>query len=285
MDLKEYYNFPEGTKPVMVHTPTFNEDNVDLPCLSDMSYIFYYWKGTKAPPLNTSDVTILTGCLSYSKKLNDIDGLAYWNTFNVTNMSYLFSNSDLLNYLDPIENWYTSNVTNMSNMFNGCNKLTSIKPIENWNVSKVTDMNSMFYGCSGLTSVDLSNWNTSKVTTMSGMLNGCKNLQSFSSIDCGGLTIKNTQPIYMVTGNYEYLTDVGGFLNMKMSCDHTYGLAKCPNLTYESCINILNGLYDFTSAGETPNSNQGKLKVHSNFLTTVGDDIAIGTSKGWTINS
>ena len=67
--------------------------------------------------------------------------------------------------------------------------------------------------------------------------------------------------------------------------DGTYSFDKTPNLTYESCINILNGLYDFTGNGETPASNQGKLKVHSNFLTTVGDEISIGTNKGWTITA
>lgn len=56
-----------------------------------------------------------------------------------------------------------------------------------------------------------------------------------------------------------------------------------PNLTYESCISILNNLYDFTGNGETPNSSQGKLKVHQNFLGKVGDKISIGINKGWTI--
>ena len=58
-----------------------------------------------------------------------------------------------------------------------------------------------------------------------------------------------------------------------------------PNLTYESCISILNNLYDFTGNGETPDNNQGKLKVHPNFLTTVGDEISIGVAKGWTISA
>ena len=64
-----------------------------------------------------------------------------------------------------------------------------------------------------------------------------------------------------------------------------YNLNSLPNLTYESCINVLNGLYDFTGNGETPSSSQGKLKVHQNFLDKVGDEISIGTSKGWSITA
>ena len=70
-----------------------------------------------------------------------------------------------------------------------------------------------------------------------------------------------------------------------MNWNDNYGLVLCPNLTYQSCINILNGLYDFTGNGETPYSSQGKLKVHQNFLNAVGDEISIGTNKGWTITA
>ena len=80
------------------------------------------------------------------------------------------------------------------------------------------------------------------------------------------------------------VTKMGGFL-MKASSNDNYGLVRYTNLDYESCINILNGLYDFTGNGETPTASQGKLKVHQNFLDLVGDEISIGTNKGWTITA
>lgn len=80
------------------------------------------------------------------------------------------------------------------------------------------------------------------------------------------------------------LTDFGGLINLKQSITSN-GFNNMPNLTYESCINILNGLYDFVGNGETPTSTQGKLKVHQNFLNLVGDEISIGTNKGWTITA
>ena len=84
--------------------------------------------------------------------------------------------------------------------------------------------------------------------------------------------------------NNTKLVNVGGFLNMRSKWDDSYGLSKLPSLSYESYINILNGLYDFTANGETPTSNEGKLKLHSNafnLLTT--DDIARATGKGWNL--
>ena len=72
-------------------------------------------------------------------------------------------------------------------------------------------------------------------------------------------------------------------MNLKCSLTNDKNLKQLPNLTYESCINVLNGLYDFTGNGETPNGDQGQLKVHQNFLDKVGDEISIGTNKGWQI--
>ena len=79
------------------------------------------------------------------------------------------------------------------------------------------------------------------------------------------------------------LTDFGGLIGLKCRLIGDYNFIKTPNLTYQSCINILNGLYDFTGNGETPTSNQGQLRVHPNFLTTVGDEVSIGVQKGWSI--
>jgi len=81
------------------------------------------------------------------------------------------------------------------------------------------------------------------------------------------------------------LTYFGGYIGRTESMESNYALNKCPNLSYESCKSILENLYDFTGNGEVPNSSQGKLKVHSNFLTAVGDEISIATDKGWNVYS
>lgn len=193
-------------------------------------------------------------------------------------MSFSFAYSSI-SMLYPLD---TSNVTNMGYMFSNCKNLISVGL--DLETNNVTQMNSMFSNCTNLTKVDLSNWDTSNVKSMDSMFNYCSKLKSISSINCSGISTKNYYPIYNIN-EFSVLTDVGGFIGMKMSWDNTYGLVKCPNLTYESCINILNGLYDFTGNNQTPTSSQGKLKVHSNFLTLVGDEISIGTGKGWVVTA
>lgn len=192
-------------------------------------------------------------------------------------------------------------ITNMRYFFTYCEKLTTIPFID---TSKVTDMYGTFANCSSLISVP--NLNTSNVTTIDSIFANCKNLTKFPEIDtsnvksigyfiqnCTSLTsvpALNTSKVTNVAllfGSSELpnLTDFGGFIGLKASINNDYGFKKTPNLTYESCINILNGLYDFVGNGVTPSAVQAKLKVHPNFLTTVGDELSIGTNKGWTITA
>ena len=218
------------------------------------------------------------------ESLTSLEPIKNWDVSFVNDMSYMFDSCESLTSLEPIKNWDVSFVNDMSYMFGGCSNLTSLEPIKNWNTSSVYSMGNMFRNCRNLTSVDLSNWDTSRVTDMGAMFFNCYGLTSLSSIDCSGVNRTYfPYPLYFSSNNSTALTDVGGFIGMKMSWTDYYGLVKCPNLTYQSCINILNGLYDFTGNGETPNSYQGELLVHSNFFDLVGDEIAIGTNKGWII--
>jgi hypothetical protein len=164
-------------------------------------------------------------------------------------------------------------------MFQWCSNLVTIPQID---TSNVTSMMYMFNSCGNL--VTIPQIDTSNVTSMAYMFSDCSKLTSLPSLNCGSITTKNTYPLRNYN-NYNYLTDIGGFIDMKMTWNEAYGLAKCPNLSYESCINILNGLYDFTGNGETPNTNQGKLKVHSNFINLVGNEINIAVGKGWVVTA
>ena len=240
-------------------------------------------------------ITDMSNMFSECAKLQTIPLL---NTSNVTNMSYMFHNCSNLQTI-PLIN--TSKVTDMTYMFGYCSKLQTIPLL---NTSNVTNMNYMFYNCSNLQSIPMID--TSNVTNMAYMFGRCSNLQTIPQLNTSkannmsemfssctslvSLPALNVQNLYMQSfyGFFGYnelpkLTDFGGFLNLKCSLTNDNNLKKLPNLTYESCINILNGLYDFTGNGETPNGDQGQLKVHQNFLDKVGDEISIGTNKGWTI--
>ncbi len=253
MTLTEYYNFSEDTNVTLRYTSFFDEQPDNFPCPSNMSYAF---QGESR------------GCI---KMLN---------TSNVVNMERIFS--DCTNLIS-IPELLTSNVTNMSNMFNGCTNLISISLSD---TSNVTDMRNMFNYCSNLTSIPA--LDTSNVTNMSNMFyvfNGSTTkLKSLPPLDCSKVTNMNN---YFSYSSYPrtILTNVGGWINLKCNWNDGYGLNTCPNLTYESCINILNGLYDFVGNNVTPTSSQGKLKVHQNFINLVGDEISIGTNKGWTITT
>lgn len=226
-----------------------------------------------------------------------------WVDFNgITDMSNMFNSCSNLQTIPQID---TSKVTNMKNMFYSCGSLQTIPLID---TSNVTDISHMFHNCGGLKTIPLIN--TSNVKDMNNMFAYCNNLQTIPSIDTSNVTnmasmfnnfsgIKtlvslpkfNCQNVTNMINYFSFradgmsaLTDVGGWENLKCNWDDRYSLVSCPNLTYQSCINVLNGLYDFSGNGETPNSNQGKLKVAQSFIDKVGDEISIGTAKGWTIS-
>ena len=193
-----------------------------------------------------------------------------WADFKgTTSMRNMFSECSNLQTIPLID---TSNVTNMRNMFSNCNNLQTIPQL---NTSNVTNIFAMFMYCYNLQTI--SPIDTSKATSMNRMFSGCTNLRALPEFDASNLYEIND---YFGYSNCNYLTDVGGWKNLKCKWNDNYGLAKCPNLTYQSCINVLNGLYDFVGNGE---STRGTLAVHQNFLDKVGDEISIATNKGWTV--
>ena len=268
--------------------PLLNTSNV-----TDMSYMFTDCFNLQAIPLfDTSNVTDMKFMLSTCNSLQTIPEI---DTSNVTDMRYMFQGCSNLQTI-PLLN--TSNVTNMQDMFTNCENLQTIPSLD---TSNVTNMFEMFNNCFNLQTIPL--LNTSNVTNMGHMFDSCLNLQTIPQIDTSNVTdmsqmfnyCRNLQTIpkfncqkvkyigayfFDFTDDMISLTDVGGWENLKINWDDGEGLVKCPNLTYQSCINILNGLYDFVGNGSTETRT---LKVHQNFLDAVGEEISIGTNKGWQI--
>ena len=221
-----------------------------------------------------ADFNGITDMFSMFQNCSNLQTIPMIDTSNVTNMGYMFSGCRNLQTIPLID---TSNVTNMNLMFGACSSLQAIPQI---NTSNVTNISYMFRNCSSLQTIP--QLNTSNVTNMSHMFFMEVTLNSLSSLpklDCQKV---NAMDHYFsrTRDGMSALTDVGGWENLKCNWNDEYGLATCPNLTYQSCINVLNGLYDFVGNGSTETRT---LKVHANFLTTVGEEISIGTNKGWTI--
>ena len=201
--------------------------------------------------------------------ITEIPQWADWD--GITNMTNMFNNCSGLINLQYID---TSKVTTMANMFYYCGNLETIPQ---FNTSNVTDMSNMFYGCGKLKTIP--QIDTSKVNTTTYMFYSCGSLESVPPLNAQSLTSSQMFGYNEMTK----LTDFGGLIGLKNNFDGNYAFNKCPNLTYQSCINILNGLYDFRGNGDTTTTKT--LKVHQNFLTAVGDEISIGTNKGWTITA
>ena len=114
----------------------------------------------------------------------------------------------------------------------------------------------MFYNCSKLTTIP--KLDASKVT----------NVSNFSG-SSSNASVKH----------------IGGFENLGMyktvsGTNNANFVGNYPNLTKESVLNILNGLYDRKTAGYSVLT----LKLNANHLAKLtDDDIAIATNKGWTI--
>ena len=200
------------------------------------------------------------------------------DTSGVTNMERMFYNCGIqtIPFLD------TSKVSNANGMFYYCRSLKTLP--NNFNFGNCTNLSNMFYSA-GLTDYSfLETWVINPNAEMGSMITNT-NTTYVPAIPCVGNTSYYQSAIFWLGSDLSKLTYFGGWIGRKYNVDKDRILKKMPNLTYESCISILNNLYDFTGNGETPNNDQGKLKVHANFLTTVGDKISIGVAKGWTINA
>lgn len=217
------------------------------------------------PKINVAEAGINFGYSTF-KEIPD-----FYDFSNNTNMRYMFYSCSSLQTIPLID---TSNVTDMYYTFRYCSSLQTIPLID---TSKVINMERAFSDCTSLQTIP--SIDTSNVTNMNYMFYSCGQLATLPELDVSKVT--NMGNYFRIGGGR--LTDVGGWKNLKINWNDNYGLVLCPNLTYQSCINILNGLYDFTGNGETPSSNQGQLKVHQNFIDTVGDEISIAIEKGWQI--
>lgn len=139
----------------------------------------------------------------------------------------------------------------------------------------------MFSGCESL--VNGGDYDTSNATDLSEMFLGCRKLQYVGSIDCSSLPNKEIgwgkEAQIFDTSQYAYLTDFGGFINLKQIVN----LKGLISLNEQSVINIFNGLYNFVGNNETPNTIQGKITM-SRFITDIVEaHKSIAENKGWTI--
>ena len=210
----------------------------------------------------------------------------------LTNAKALFQGMSYLETLD-LNSLDTSQVTNMYSMFNQSIYLKDIKL--NINTSKVTDMSFMFLGCERLETLDLSNFNTINVKSAHQMISFCSKLKT---VDASNFDTRNLSDFGYMFGNCDELTTlyanidfgkayenlnlfhsdylltniVGRFSNIKQS----FLIDNSPNLTVDSLMVIINGLATVTEKRTLSLS-------ATTYDSLTPEQIAIATSKGWTV--
>lgn len=208
------------------------------------------------------------------------DNITKWNTRNVVSMNGLFQDCSKLTSIPSFD---TSNVIDMSSMFRSCSKLKSVPDLD---YSNAVIIDQLFAGCTSLTSIpdlDISSAIYFATGSSTSWINGASNITSIGALQCD-----NIEDIYYMFGGSSNtkITHFGGAINLGKrwtlnNSSGNYAFNYVPNLTYESVLNVLNGLYDRASAGMTNIT----LKLHPNHLAMLSDeDIAIATNKGWILS-
>ena len=202
----------------------------------------------------------------------------------VTDMTFMFNNCTNLSDISLVSDWDTSKISNMSYMFNSCSALEDITPLSNWDFSGISSIVNLV---SFLADVKVKNYSPLKDSNMfkvgwtsyHNTYIGVKYCETFPQVEC------NHIPFINEYSEITSFTTFGGLVGLRYGDASDYKFNKYSAFTYESWKNLIDGLYDFTGNGETPNSYEGKLKLHPNAYTLLTeDDIAIATSKGWVLS-
>ena len=190
---------------------------------------------------------------------------------NVMDVVFMFQGCSSLTTI-PLIN--TSNVTTMNYMFQDCSSLTTIPLI---NTSNVFSMDWIFRDCNSLTTIP--QLVTSNVTSMIRMFYGCTSLESLPILDCS--KVNSNKGFFGSTFSNDFLnlTYLGGFKGLKIDWKDGNGLNKCPNLTVDSLMNVINNLYDFVGNGSTTTRTLELGTTNLNKLTD--EQKAVATNKGW----
>ena len=221
---------------------------------NDLSYLFYMYKGTVYPELDTK---------------------------NVVNMDYMLNNNAMVEapYYD------TSSATSMYYFLGSCTNLTKIPLYD-------TSKNKAFYSfCASCTSLkEFPPLDLSSAETISGMFANDRNLVTIPELNCKNV---DTTGMGVLQG-CSSLVNFGGFKDIGMaygkSAAANYGnyqvyLSNCVKLTEQSLINALNGLYDIASKG----CKVQKCVLGSTNLAKLTSEegqqaLANATAKGWTVS-
>lgn len=148
--------------------------------------------------------------------------------------------------------------------------------------SSAKNLNQMFMGCNFSGEIILKN--TQNVQSIAQMAQECYHLEGIGEMDCSSVTAVGN-----IVKSSSKITHLGGFVNLgkayskgtsTVARNYCLDLSNCMNLTRESAVNVIKGLYDIKSMGI---ANQyvkfwGDVKDQ---LTS--EEIKTANDKGWDI--
>ena len=283
---KRYYNNGEQegmlgnteTKEGLLKVESFiNKYGINAHYPKDMKEYFRYRQEEKIPLLelnpNTGDVINMAGMFGNCENLKTIPLL---DTRNVTNMAGMFSFCSNLKTIPKIN---TAKVTDMSTMFSVCKNLEEIPLLD---TSNVTNMHEMFGNCELLRTIP--KLNTVSVSSMPSMFINCSSIKDIPLLEASSVT-----NVWQIFDGCELLENLGGLKNLGQAYSTTMTandgwyslvLSKCPLLTHDSLMNVINNLYDIKSKGVKPQTLQ---LGDTNKAKLTAEEIAIATNKGWNV--
>ena len=186
--------------------------------------------------------------------------------------------------LKTITGLNTSKVESFQNTFKGCRKIEEF----DLDCSSAKNMANAFQNCVSLKKVTLRN--TSNVQNISYILGGATNLEEVGEIDASSIT--NAQYLFQINKTkfttFGGLKDYGKAFDPTKSANYSYYtllLTTCPNLSYESLLNVVNKVYDIASLGaNTQRINMGSALKAKLTATEEGlQAIANAEAKGWNL--
>lgn len=257
------------------------------------SMMFSYCGITKAPKMyNTKSLMDCSSMFQYCTSLMEVDAFDISGLFNPWGFAYMFNSCDNLRRVGDFV--LPPTVTSLTGVFAHCRKL---EKVPNWNTQNVNDFSWCFQNCRSL-DITTFNWdtsmgnsfdamfseggdnflhapvmNTSNAQGVDNMYGNCWNIQSVPEYDFSSLI---NPPTLFGWTECPQLTELGGFRGLRIGWD--YGLLdRCPNLTVESLMNVLNKLEDVSDNPQ--NCCMGEV----NMAKLTPEQIQVATSKGWNV--
>ena len=192
------------------------------------------------------------------------------DTSNVSHFGLMFYGCKCL---VGVPKYNTSNATFFAEMFGECHSIKSIPDFDTRNVYEFTNC---FKSCSVLS--EGPNWDFGNAASVRDLFAFCGSLTTIPRYNFSN--VGDIGEFFGFYGDEMSVVNLGGFEGLKVDWNDGNGLDRCPNLTYESIMNVINDLYDFRGNGD--NDTTRTLKINTNTMALLSDeDKQIAINKGW----